>query len=150
MALTIRNDNDYTPNEWERMLRIVTDNSCEELYVVVPSDMDDDEIEDEIRFSLRRRFGKTFGSKMYCGYEDVSWVFEQREAAARDAADAWEGEGYYVIGWSDGGEDWTSEGPVWFDTEEELAAEILCAYGDATDTHLPGAEKVAEEDVAED
>ena len=69
---------------------------------------------------------------------------ETMELAKADAKDAWDGEGYYAIGWSDGGMDWTNNGPVWFDSEEDLAAEIACAYAQSSDTHLPWAEKYGE------
>jgi hypothetical protein len=69
--------------------------------------------------------------------QDNNWGLEQADKE-------WEDEGWYVIGWSDGGMDWTNNGPVWFDSKEDLAAELDAAYNEATDTHLPGAEKVAD------
>lgn len=65
-------------------------------------------------------------------------------AIAKDVEDAWDGEGYYSIAWSDGGEDWTSEGSLYFETPEELADELRAAYAHATETHLPYAEKSIE------
>ena len=59
-----------------------------------------------------------------------------------EARSAWEGEGSYRIAWSDGREDWTCDGPVWFGSAEELAEELGAAYGYATDAHLPYAERV--------
>lgn len=59
-----------------------------------------------------------------------------------EARSAWEGEGSYRIAWSDVHEDWTCDGPVHFDTAEELAEELGAAYEYATDTHLPYAERV--------
>jgi len=59
-----------------------------------------------------------------------------------DARDVWENEGYYRIGWSDGGTDWTSDGPVWFETVEDLADELACAQENETGTHLAWVGKV--------
>lgn len=58
----------------------------------------------------------------------------------------WEanGEGLYKIGWSDGGMDWTSNGPVYFDDLEELQDEVIAALEDATDTHIPCVEFVGD------
>lgn len=57
----------------------------------------------------------------------------------------WNGEGWYRICWSDGGMDWTSDGPVWFETKRELYAELQSAEEFSTETHLPYAEFVGEE-----
>lgn len=168
-----------TINNNERMLRIVTDNPSDELYTIVDGLMDEDEIEDEIRWSLRKKYGKR---DMYQSYEDVSdlyrpTLFEEYELEAylgdfvedydvegicqevtiirdgkrywkqmqdsdfeqiiRKHEMIWEGEGWYRIGWSDGGMDWTSNGPVWFESEDQLTDEYMAAWNDATDTHLP-------------
>ena len=170
-----------TINDSERMLRIVTDNPSDELYAIVDGLMDEDEIEDEIRWSLRKKYGKR---DMYQSYEDVSdlyrpTLFEEYELEAYlgdfvDDYDAegiiqevtfvrdgkrywkpemqdsdefeqivrkheiiWEGEGWYRIGWSDGGMNWTSNGSVWFESEDQLTDEYMAAWNDATDTHLP-------------
>lgn len=66
---------------------------------------------------------------------------EIEEMVAEDVK-AFECEGYYEIAFSDGGMKWTNEGPLYFETAEELADELRAAYGDATETHLPYAEKV--------
>ena len=57
----------------------------------------------------------------------------------------WNGEGYYNICWSDGGMDWTSDGPVWFETKRSLYDELRTAEEYATSTHLPYAEYIGEE-----
>lgn len=69
---------------------------------------------------------------------------EIEEMVAEDIK-AWDGEGFYEIEYSDGGMKWTNEGSVYFATPEELADELRAAYGDATETHLPYAEKVKAE-----
>jgi len=65
-----------------------------------------------------------------------------RDNAKHDADMEWEGEGYYRIRWSDGGMDWTSNGPVRFGSVEDLADELASALLEETDTHLAWAEKV--------
>lgn len=134
-------DNPPVLNDGERMLRIITDNPCNELYVIVDDSLDDDELEDEIRFALRHKFG---ASVEYGGFEDASCICEDWIEAQNDAEDAWDGEGYYNIAWSDGGMNYTNNGPIWFDSTNDLAIELNCAYADKTDTHLPYAEKVEE------
>lgn len=134
-------DNPPVLNDGERMLRIITDNPCNELYVIVDDSLDDDELEDEIRFALRHKFG---ASVEYGGFEDASYICEEAEEIEAIADEGWDGEGYYLIGWSDGGMDWTNDGPVWFDSKDDLVAEVAAAYDHKTDTHLPYAEKVEE------
>lgn len=138
--LLIYNDIPPALNEGERLLHILTGNSADDLYTVVDDGMDVDE---EIRFALRRKFGKGY---RYEGYEDMSFLYgyfaQERDDAKAAAMAAWEGESYYIIGWSDGGEDWTSNGPVWFESVDELAGEIECAQQYETDTHLAYAEAV--------
>lgn len=66
-----------------------------------------------------------------------------RDDAKHDANMAWDGEGYYRIGWSDGGMDWTSNGPSWFDDKADLVRELECAYErESNPFHLPYAEKL--------
>lgn len=126
-----------TLNEGEHLLRIITDNIYDELYVIVDEDMDAD---DEIRRALRHKFGSAV---CYGGYLDMEYMYEAMEDAKSSAEDAWDGESYYIICWSDGGMDWTSNGPVWFDTIDELADELLAASNsEGTDTHLPYARMV--------
>lgn len=69
---------------------------------------------------------------------------EIEEMVAEDIK-AWDGEGYYSIAFSDGGMKWTNEGHVYFATPDELADELRAAYSDATETHLPYAEKEEDE-----
>ena len=71
-----------------------------------------------------------------------NWMDKERAEKAAD--DAWKGEGYYIIGWSDGGMDWTNNGPVWFESKSDLADELLAACDSSTETHVPVTEKVAQ------
>lgn len=130
-------DNPPVLNDGERMLRILTDNPVNELYVIVDDSMDDDEVHDEIRSALRHKYGKHME---YGGYEDASHICEEAEEVNEIVEECWQGDGYYRIAWSDGGTDWTSNGPIWFGFKDDLAAEIEAAYGSKTDTHLPYAE----------
>jgi len=132
-------DNPPVLNDGERMLRILTDNPVNELYVIVDDSIDDDELHEEILFALRHKFGT---SAEYGGFEDASYICEEAKEIEAIADEGWDGEGYYSIGWSDGGEDWTNNGPVWFDRKDDLEVEVAAAYDNRTDTHLPYAEKV--------
>lgn len=62
----------------------------------------------------------------------------------------WQGEGYYSIEYTDGGENWTNEGPIYMITSEELANELRAAYAYATPSHLPYPEMIAEYLVRQD
>ena len=125
-----------TLNDGERLIRIITDNSCDELYAIVDEDMD---VEEEIRRSLRHKFGNYV---LYGGYTDMSYLYEMTDEANKEARRVWSGEGFYRIFWSDGGMDWTNNGPVWFDTADELAAEIMTAKESAEkDMHFACAER---------
>lgn len=62
----------------------------------------------------------------------------------------WKGEGWYRVGWSDGGMDWTNNGPNWYDSERELEDEMFFANQNATDTHIPYAEYLGDGDEPED
>lgn len=129
-------------NDGERMLRIITGNSLDELYAVVDGSMGDDEIEEEVRFAIRRRFGRVHG---YAGYEDASHICEWFQSASDDADAEWEGEGWYAVRWSDGGS-WTNEGPLWLDGRDELRDELYAAYQESTETHLPYSEYLGDGD----
>ena len=59
---------------------------------------------------------------------------EAAEEVERDLEGNWHGAGRYRIRFGDGGQ---SYDPVWYDSPEELADDLLSAYGDATETHLP-------------
>lgn len=64
---------------------------------------------------------------------------EIEDMVREDVEDAWEGEGEYVIAYSDGGQTYE---PRWYATSDELAEDLRGAYADATETHLPYAERV--------
>lgn len=140
-------DNPPVLNDGERMLRILTDNPLNELYVIVDDSMDDDEVHDEIRFALRHKYG--IQHMEYGGFEDASHICVMAEEVNETADECWEGEGYYRIAWSDGG-DCTNNGPVWLEYKDDLVAELEVAYQFKTDTHLPYAELVGNELFQED
>lgn len=133
--LNLFTDNWITPptlNDGERMLQVITDNNMNVIYTIV-GDMNEDELENELIFTLHHKFGT---ATRYCGYEDASYICEWHEMAQKDADEAWKGSGYYRILWSGGG-DWTNNGPVWFDTKDDLIEELLAAYEHSTETRLP-------------
>lgn len=72
--LTDNWDNPPRLNEGERMLRLI--DRSNELYAIVSDDMDEEEIESEIRLALRKKFGK---GHEYNGYEDASHICEHFE-----------------------------------------------------------------------
>lgn len=49
----------------------------------------------------------------------------------------WKGEGYYSVKFSDGGQDFTNDGPVWLEDEDDLVALYESAWTTATETHVP-------------
>lgn len=116
-----------TINEGERVIRLLS--RYNEDYVV--TDLDGDELEEEIRLALRRRYGKNY---RYEGFEDVTYALEAAERARGDAKAAWRGEGWYRIGWSDGG---TYGEHYWYYDDGELAGDLESAYLESTETHLP-------------
>ena len=65
------------------------------------------------------------------------------DEVAKDVEDAWKGPGSYDILFSDCGK-WTNDGPIYCESEDDLADELRAAYGSSTETHLPYAEKVSE------
>lgn len=48
----------------------------------------------------------------------------------------WKGEGWYRMGWSDGGMDWTSDGPEWFESEAGLGESYDSGRRHETEAHL--------------
>lgn len=63
-------------------------------------------------------------------------VSEMHEAAIKDIAENWEGEGLYEIAFTGGGK-WTNDGPMWFENSEDLLEELIAAYACANETNLP-------------
>lgn len=125
-----------TLNEGERLVRIITDNSCDELYTII----DDSTDEDDIAFALRRKCGQYV---QYEGYEDQTFLYERIEAANKATDDAWNGESWYTILWSDSGE----YGEVrWYDTKDDLFDDLYSAFEESTETHLPFAVMLTEFD----
>lgn len=70
---------------------------------------------------------------------------ELKQVIASDIKDAWRGEGFYSIKFSDGGQDWTNDGAIYCEDSADLAENLRAAYEDATETHLPYAEDTAEQ-----
>ena len=59
--------------EGHRLVKLLTGNDMDAAYCLVPCEIDEDELEDELRLTFRRRFGNGIA---YLGYEDVSYVLE--------------------------------------------------------------------------
>lgn len=142
--LNIFTDNWENPpilNDGERMLQLFAGLRGDAYYVIVDDSLDDDELDDEICRALRHKFGMDYA---YAGFKDASYICEDWADAQKEADGAWDGEGYYLISWSDGGMDWTNDGPIWCGDTEDLATEVWNAYEYKTKTHIPCAERVKE------
>lgn len=61
---------------------------------------------------------------------------------ATEARASWDGAGYYRIAYSDGGQDYTNDGAIWYESAADLVRDLRSAYESATETHLPYAERV--------
>ena len=61
--------------------------------------------------------------------------------------DGWKGEGWYRIGYSDGGQDWTNDGPLWFEFRADLDAEMEAARSHEAETHLAWCEYLGNGDA---
>lgn len=68
---------------------------------------------------------------------------EIEDMVREDVEDAWEGDGWYQVSYSDGGRSYDER---WYGTSDELADDLRGAYEDATETHLPYAERVEHEE----
>lgn len=64
----------------------------------------------------------------------------KQNAPREDNFDCWKGQGYYRIAYSDGGQDYTSDGPVWFESYLQIEEAMEDAWKSATPTHLPYSE----------
>lgn len=62
-----------------------------------------------------------------------------RFAARAEAREAWDGEGLYILKWSDGGQ---SGEPTHYETVEDMARDLMSAYQGATETHQPYMERL--------
>jgi hypothetical protein len=67
-------------------------------------------------------------------------VRDKTQQVYDDSNSAWKGDGWYYVGWSDGGMGWTSDGAIWCDGIWDLRDELDAAYDSATETHLPWVE----------
>lgn len=67
---------------------------------------------------------------------------EYEDEAAIEARASWDGAGYYRIAYSDGGQDYTNDGAVWYEDIADLRRDLRSAYETATRTHLPYAERI--------
>lgn len=68
---------------------------------------------------------------------------EIEDMVREDVDDAWDGEGWYQVRFSDGGQPYDE---TWYGTSDDLANDLRSAYADATETHLPYAERVEREE----
>lgn len=64
----------------------------------------------------------------------------KQNASRKDNIDCWKGAGYYRIAYSDGGQDYTCDGPVWYESYAQAERAMEDAWQFATPTHLPYSE----------
>ena len=64
-------------------------------------------------------------------------VAQKYDMTGDQAAEAWEGEGWYNVNYTDGGMPATSDGAIWCDSVNDLAGLISMANTDLTETHIP-------------
>ena len=66
------------------------------------------------------------------------WEIAQKYDMTGDqASEAWEGEGWYDVNYTDGGMPATSDGAIWCDSVNDLAGLISSANVSATEYHVP-------------
>ena len=112
----------------------------------------DDKVND---YYLDSMFDELYKYDDHDGFVEVDgvdfWEVAQKyDMTGEHAAEAWEGEGWYHIGYSDGGMRATSEGPIWCEDVNDLAGLISMANTDRTETHLPVVEFAGNGDDPED
>lgn len=71
---------------------------------------------------------------------------ERRERIEDEVWREWRGDGWYRIAYSDGGQDATNEGAVWYEFRNDLEDDLEVAYEYATETHLPFIEYMGDGD----
>lgn len=64
--------------EGERLYRVITDNPNDNLYVVRPADMSEDDLISEVRLALIRKYGRR-GKAIMFGFEDVTDLYYGEE-----------------------------------------------------------------------
>ena len=77
-------------------------------------------------------------------------VAQKYDMTGEQAAEAWEGEGWYNVNYTDGGMPATSDGAIWCDSVNDLAGLISSANVSATEYHLPVVEFAGNGDDPED
>ena len=62
-----------------RLVRILSSNPSDSVYCFVPIDIDEDELEYELRLTFFRKYGRSSYGPFYEGYEDASCLLEEAE-----------------------------------------------------------------------
>lgn len=74
---------------------------------------------------------------------------EVRPDSKEDHMEEFKGAGWYRIAFSDGGQDWTNDGPVWLDDQASFEDEMGAARRSETETHMAYAEYLGDGDSPE-
>lgn len=88
-------------------------------------------------FNAIYSYDEKFGGFVEDEDADFWGIVAANDLTMAKAEEEWMDEGYYTVGYTDGGMDFTNDGPVWCEYPEDLAALISGANVDATETHLP-------------
>ena len=112
----------------------------------------DDKVND---YNLYAMFEELYQYDGHDGFVEIDgvdfWdVAQKYDMTGEQAAEAWEGEGWYNVNYTDGGMPATSDGAIWCDSVNDLAGLISMANTDLTETHIPVVEFAGNGDDPED
>lgn len=103
---------------------------------------------DEIFYDVWERVDESIDE---LSLDELIQIFQRHDRTAsrkqaNDALDEWQGVGWYSIDYSDGGQSFTNEGAIWVDSRGEFIDLMNDASEYASDTHLPYAEYLGDDD----
>ena len=112
----------------------------------------DDKVND---YYLDSMFNELYKYDDHDGFVEIDgvdfWEVAQKYDMTGDqASEAWEGEGWYNVNYTDGGMPATSDGAIWCDSINELAGHNTSANVSATEYHIPVVEFAGNGDDPED
>lgn len=91
-----------------------------------------------------KELAQSIKAKMGCYWVDI---LEGNELEIKqEVYGAWQGESWYQVWWSDGGQAYDA---YWYENGVDLEDDLVGAYGDATEAHLPYIEYLGDGDEPE-